>query len=77
MPAAQEQNRNTATNFAASHDVLGDVQCNCRRHILATPGLPEAWSQRLETGFEAGPLDGEQLLLTYERAFFAHKYERL
>jgi hypothetical protein len=76
---AYELRQNTAANYAASNEALGDAQIAWRSNILSSPELLSAWREQLEYEGEisAGTLIGEQLLLIYERAYFSHKYERL
>ncbi|MEH6557640.1 MAG: hypothetical protein V7708_07600 [Oceanicoccus sp.] len=76
---AYELRQNTAANYAASNDALGDAQIEWRSNILSRPELMLAWSEQLEIDVEIGAsaFIGEQLLLIYERAYFSHKYERL
>jgi len=77
MIVAYELRQNTEASYATSHDTLSEAQFNWRNTLLSTPGLLEEWSETLEVQIEAGELIGEQLLLIYERAYFAHKYGRL
>ena len=76
---AYELRQNTAANYAASNDALGEAQIEWRSNILSRPELMLAWSEQLGIDVEIGAsaLISEQLLLIYERAYFAHKYERL
>ena len=76
MVVAYELRRNTEASYANTLDSLSESQMNWRSNILSTPGLLEAWSQEIGVELDAGWFIGEQLLLIYERAFFAHKYER-
>lgn len=80
---AYELRQNTAANYAASVDALGDAQFQWRSTILSRPELMSVWKEQLdlELGVDiengAATLISEQLLLIYERAYFLHKYERL